>query len=70
MDELINENRNVSQQLTNIEEEIKMSRVENSQISQRLETIENEVHILKENIDDLSLKGRKIIIYTNCRIVL
>ena len=70
MDELINENRNVSQQLTNIEEEIKMSRVENSQISQRLETIENEVHLLKGNIDDLSLKGRKIIIYTNCRIVL
>ena len=67
MDELINENRNLSQQLTNIEEKIHMINVTNSQW---LETIENEVHLLKGNIDDLTLKGRKIIIYTNCRIVL
>ena len=64
MNEIINENKNLSQQLTNIEEKIQMSRAENSQ---RLETIENEVHLLKENINDLSLKGRKTIIYSNCR---
>ena len=64
MDELINENRNLSQQLTNIEEKIHMINVTNSQW---LETIENEVHLLKENIDDLSFKGRKIILYTYCR---
>ena len=64
MNEIINENKNLSQQLTNIEEKIQMSRAENSQ---RLETIENEVHLLKENINDLSLKGRKTIIYSSCR---
>ena len=74
MNEIINENRNLSQQLTNIEEEVQMSLAENSQRLetienevQRLKTIENEVHLLKENINDLSLKGRKTIIYSSCR---
>ena len=62
MNEMINENKNLSQQFQNLQSKqytiLKNIEEEIQENSQKLEKIENEVHLVHKNIDGLILQGR------------